>query len=140
MVAIARDKNGVEHGSRTVRVTGTPNGSRSLLGYDAGVARRTLDIDVVATYKFLIGLALFAGWLVFLVVAAGYAFGGLRVAAVLLAAAAAFVALPLAERTAEDVQAIRGFMRRHDTSLAGVIEERERLLEAFPDLIADGGG
>jgi hypothetical protein len=46
----------------------------------------------------------------------------------------AFVALPLAERVREDVQAIRGFLRRGDHSLAPLLDERAQLLAAFPEL------
>jgi hypothetical protein len=49
----------------------------------------------------------------------------------------AFVAMPLAERVAEDVQAIRGFLRRDDAGLQALVKEREALLEAFPELRAE---
>jgi glycerol-3-phosphate O-acyltransferase/dihydroxyacetone phosphate acyltransferase len=100
----------------------------------AVIRRFTLDIDVVATYKFLLGLVLYPAWLLLLAVLAAWQWGGWGVLATLLAAIAAFLAMPLSERVLEDIQAIRGFLRRDDVSLAPLAEERRRLLEAFPDL------
>jgi glycerol-3-phosphate O-acyltransferase/dihydroxyacetone phosphate acyltransferase len=98
------------------------------------VDRLALERDVQATYKFLLGLVAFPLWFAVLASIAGWRFGGLGVIAVALAAAAAFVALPLAERVREDAQAIRGFLRRADPRTVELRAERERLLAAFPDL------
>jgi glycerol-3-phosphate O-acyltransferase / dihydroxyacetone phosphate acyltransferase len=100
----------------------------------AVIRRFTLDIDVVATYKFLLGIVLYPAWFVLLAVLSAWQWGGWGVLATLLAAIAAFLAMPLSERVLEDVQAIRGFLRRDDPSLAPLAEERKRLLEAFPNL------
>ncbi len=42
--------------------------------------------------------------------------------------------LPTLERAAEDLQAIRGFLRRKDPAVPELLEARRQLLEAFPDL------
>jgi hypothetical protein len=98
------------------------------------VDKLALERDVQATYKFLLGLVVFPVWLALLAGVAGWRFGVVGVIAVALAAAAAFVALPLAERVREDVQAIRGFLRRADPRTAELRAERERLLAAFGEL------
>ncbi len=98
------------------------------------ISRLTLELDVIATYKFLLGLVVFPAWLVLLTTLAGWRFGIGGALAMLAAALLAFVALPLGERVREDVQAIRGFFRGRDASLAPLVEERARLLEAFPEL------
>ena len=101
------------------------------------IGRLSLDIDVVATYKFLFGLVLMPAWLGLLAFVAGWLWGIAAVLAMFVAAAAAFVALPLAERTREDLQAIRGFFRGRDEALSELVEERTRLLEAFPELASE---
>ena len=53
-----------------------------------------------------------------------------------VAAALAFVGLPMAERVREDLQAIRGFLRRRDPRAQTIASEREALLTAFPELRA----
>ncbi len=100
----------------------------------AVIGRFSLDIDVVATYKFLLGLVLWPTWLLLLAAVAGWMWGPSGVAAMLLAGMAAFIALPLAERVREDMQAIRGFLRRHDPHLAVGDRERAERLAAFPEL------
>lgn len=100
------------------------------------IGRLTLDLDVQATYKFLLGLVLFPVWMIASVVLAGALAGALGVLAAIVGAIVAFAAMPLAERVAEDVQAIRGFLRRDDAGLRVLVEEREALLEAFPELRA----
>lgn len=105
-----------------------------LLGWAA--ARATDEGDVTATIKLLGGLALMPLWALALALATGRAFGGLGVAAVVLAAGLAFLSLPLGERLAEDLQAVRGFLRRRDAAVPHLLEARRRLLEAFPDLEA----
>jgi hypothetical protein len=42
--------------------------------------------------------------------------------------------LPILERAAEDLQAIRGFLRRRDPAVPELLEARKQLLEAFPEL------
>ncbi len=98
------------------------------------VDRLALERDVQATYKLLLGLVLLPAWLVLLASLAGWRFGMLGVLAVLVAAAVAFLALPLAERVSEDVQAIRAFLRRNDPRTKELLAERLRLLDAFPEL------
>jgi 1-acyl-sn-glycerol-3-phosphate acyltransferase len=100
------------------------------------VDRLALERDVQATYKFLLGLVLMPAWLVVLAVLAGWRLGVFGVLSVLFSAAIAFAALPLAERVREDVQAIRGFLRRKHPGRQELLAERERLLAAFPELRA----
>lgn len=101
------------------------------------IGRLTLDLDVQATYKFLLGLVLFPVWMIATIVAAGVIAGGWGVLAAIVGAVVAFAAMPLAERVGEDVQAIRGFLRRDDAGLQALVKEREALLEAFPELRAE---
>ncbi|HWB77125.1 MAG TPA: 1-acyl-sn-glycerol-3-phosphate acyltransferase [Nannocystaceae bacterium] len=98
------------------------------------IGKLSLELDVIATYKFLLGLVVFPAWLALLTTLAGLRFGIGGVLTTLFAAALAFIALPLLERLREDAQAIRGFLHRKDTSLAPLLEERARLLDAFPEL------
>lgn len=100
------------------------------------IDRLALDRDVQATYKLLLGLVLMPAWALALVVLAGWRFGVAAAVAVVVAAVLAFFALPLAERVREDVQAIRGFLRRGDPRTQALRVERERLLAAFPELAA----
>ena len=101
------------------------------------VSRLSLDIDVVATYKFLAGLVLMPVWLTIVSIVAGRIWGLVGVLTALGAALAAFVALPLAERIREDLQAIRGYLRRKDAGLAELAHERAKLLELFENLARD---
>ncbi len=41
---------------------------------------------------------------------------------------------PILERGAEDLPAVRGFLRRHDPAVPERLEARRQLLEAFPEL------
>ena len=99
------------------------------------IGRLTLDLDVVATYKFLLGLVLWPTWLLLLAAVAGWQWGLPGVVTALSAGVAAFVALPLAERVTEDAQAIRGFLQRRHTELEPLVRERAELLAAFPELV-----
>ena len=45
--------------------------------------------------------------------------------------------LPVLERAAEDLQAIRGFLRRRDPAVPELLDARRRLLEVFPELGRD---
>jgi hypothetical protein len=51
-----------------------------------------------------------------------------------LALLAALLGHPLLERAAEDLQAVRGFLRRRDPDVPALLEARKELLEAFPML------
>ena len=100
------------------------------------IARLTLDLDVRGTYKFLLGLVLLPLWLLLSMVLAGWYAGAWGVLGSVVAAALAFVGLPMAERVREDLQAIRGFLRRRDPRAQTIASEREALLTAFPELRA----
>ena len=41
---------------------------------------------------------------------------------------------PILERATEDLQAVRGFLRRHNPAAPERLEARRQLLEAFPEL------
>jgi hypothetical protein len=51
-----------------------------------------------------------------------------------LALLAAGLGLPTLERVGEDLQAIRGFLRRRDPPVPEWVEARRALLSAFPEL------
>jgi 1-acyl-sn-glycerol-3-phosphate acyltransferase len=103
-----------------------------LVGWVA--ARATDEQDVTATIKLLSGAAALPLWALLLAVGAGWRLGWAGVGLVLLVAILAFLSLPLGERLAEDMQAVRGFLRRRDAAVPQLLEARRRLLEAFPDL------
>lgn len=100
------------------------------------IGRLTLDVDVVGTYKFLLGFVLLPLWLVATMALAGVWWGIGGVIAALVAAALAFVVMPLLERVLEDLQAIRGFMHKDDPHVQALATERTALLDAFPELRA----
>lgn len=100
------------------------------------IDRLTLDLDVRSTYKFLLGLVLLPLWFVATLVLAGWFGGVLAVLAALVAAALAFVVMPLGERVLEDLQAIRGFLQSRHPDAKALTAEREALLAAFPELRA----
>ncbi|MFZ1377660.1 MAG: 1-acyl-sn-glycerol-3-phosphate acyltransferase [Geothrix sp.] len=103
-----------------------------LTGWLAG--RFTDEGDQTATLKLLGGAVLFPAWAFLLAGGAGVVWGwrmGLLPLALLLAVG---LGLPILERAAEDLQAIRGFLRRRDPAVPELIEARRQLLEAFPDL------
>ena len=103
-----------------------------LVGWVA--ARATDEQDVTATLKLLAGALAFPLWTLLLALGAGRYLGWGGVGGVLLAALLAFLALPLGERLAEDVQAVRGYLRRRDAAVPHLLEARRRLLAAFPEL------
>jgi 1-acyl-sn-glycerol-3-phosphate acyltransferase len=106
-----------------------------LVGWVA--ARGTEELDVTATLKLLGGVLLFPLWTVLLALGAGGWLGWPGGGLALLAALLAFLSLPLGERLAEDLQAVRGFLRRRDAAIPHLLEARRRLLAAFPDLAGE---
>ncbi len=106
--------------------------SYRLVGWAAG--HFTDEGDQTATLKLLGGLLLHPLWAGVLSLAAGFAWGPkaalLPVAALLLAG----LGLPVLERAGEDLQAIRGFLRRRDPAVPELLEARKQLLAAFPEL------
>ena len=103
-----------------------------LAGWLAG--RFTDEGDQVATLKLLGGALLFPLWSVLLTVAAGFAWGWRLALLPLVALLALGLGLPILERASEDLQAIRGFLRRRDPAVPDLLEARRQLLEAFPEL------
>jgi 1-acyl-sn-glycerol-3-phosphate acyltransferase len=97
-------------------------------------ARATDELDVTATLKLLAGVVLFPLWTLLLALGMGHFLGWAGVGLAALAALLAFLSLPLGERLAEDLQAVRGFLRRRDGAVPHLLEARRRLLEAFPEL------
>lgn len=105
-----------------------------VIGWLAG--RFTDEGDQVATLKLLGGILLHPLWAALFATLAGLRWGGM--AACLPPAALALVGLglPTLERAAEDLQAIRGFLRRRDPAVPELLEARRQLLASFPDLQA----
>lgn len=97
-------------------------------------ARFTEEGDQVATLKLLGGLLLHPLWAAVLAGLAGWCWGGWAALAAPGALLALLLALPLLERSAEDLQAIRGFLRRRDLAVPELLAARKQLLEAFPEL------
>ncbi len=103
-----------------------------LIGWAAG--HFTEEGDQVATLKLLGGLLLFPVWAVILAILGGLRWGWGAALLPPLALLIAGVGLPTLERSAEDIQAMRGFLRRRDPAAPALLEARRQLLEAFPEL------
>jgi hypothetical protein len=107
-------------------------------GLVAWIARHfTEEGDQRATLKLLGGLLLHPLWAFGLAGLMGWRWGRGRGAAMipLVALGVAAWGLPLLDRCAEDLQAIRGFLRRRDPAVPGLLAARRELLEAFPELV-----
>ena len=99
------------------------------------MARRfALEGDLTATLKLVGGLLLHLLWAVFLAGWAGGRWGWLGALAACATLLLLFLALPVLERAMEDLQAIRGFLRRRDPAVPELLEARQTLLRAFPEL------
>lgn len=96
--------------------------------------RFTDELDQVATLKMLGGFLLHPLWWTLLLGVAGWQWGRPGVAAGILAGLATLTFLPLVERLREDWQAIRGFWHRGHEAAPALLEAKQRLLKAFPDL------
>ena len=103
-----------------------------LVGWLAG--RFTDEGDQVATLKLLGGLLVHPLWAAVLALGAGLRWGWIASALPVLTLVVAGLGLPVLERTAEDLQAVRGFLRRRDPAVPDLLEARRQLLGAFPDL------
>ncbi len=103
-----------------------------LVGWLAG--RFTEEGDQTATLKLLGGVLLHPLWAALLAVAAGLQWGWSAALMPPLSLLVAALGLPILERAAEDLQAIRGFLRRRDPAVPELLEARRQLLEAFPEL------
>ncbi|HJV90029.1 MAG TPA: 1-acyl-sn-glycerol-3-phosphate acyltransferase [Holophagaceae bacterium] len=103
-----------------------------LVGWLAG--RFAEEVDVTATVKLLAGLLLLPLW------AAGLAWLGYRTlhlgswAWLPLGCVAAWLSLPLTERVAEDLQAVRGFRARRHPKVPALLEAKAQLMGACPSL------
>lgn len=102
-----------------------------LVGWMAG--RFTEEGDQTATLKLLGGALVHPLWAL-LLAAAGLRWGWAAALLPPLALLALGVGLPHLERAAEDLQAIRGFLRRRDPAVPALLEARRQLLETFPEL------
>ena len=103
-----------------------------LVGWLTG--RFSDEVDVTATVKLLAGLLLLPLWAGLL---AWLTFRTLHLASPLwmgLGLLAAWATLPLTERVAEDLQAVRGFLARRHPKVPLLLEARDRLLAACPEL------
>lgn len=95
----------------------------------------TEEGDQRATLKLLAGLLFHPLWALAMAGLAGWRWGTGAALVPILALGIAAVGLPLLDRCAEDLQAIRGFLRRRDPDAPGMLEARRELLEAFPELM-----
>ena len=100
---------------------------------DWAAGRFTDEGDQAATLKLLGGLLLHPLWAVLLAVLSGLCWGWPALVppvALLLT----LLGLPVLERAREDLQAIRGFLRRRDPAVPHLLEARKQLMAAFPEL------
>lgn len=97
-------------------------------------ARFSDEGDLTATLKLLGGLLLMPLWALLLAGAAAWRWGAWFGFLPILALGAVILGQPLLERAGEDLQAIRGFLRRRDPAVPALLEAREQLLKAFPVL------
>jgi glycerol-3-phosphate O-acyltransferase/dihydroxyacetone phosphate acyltransferase len=96
--------------------------------------RLTNEVDVTATYKLLGGMLFLPLWALGL---AWLLLGTLHLGSWLwlpLGAVLGWLSLPLTERLAEDLQAIRGWLARKDPAVPALLEARDRLLKSVPGL------
>ncbi len=103
-----------------------------VVGWLAG--RLTDEVDVTATVKLLGGLLLLPLWAALLL---GLTAPTLHLASPLwmfLGLLAAWFTLPLTERVAEDLQAVKGFLARRHPRVPLLLEARDRLRAACPEL------
>jgi hypothetical protein len=103
-----------------------------LTGWIAG--RFTDEGDQTATLKLLSGVFLYPLWTALLAVAAGRQWGWGTALALPLALLIVGMGWPVLERAKEDLQSIRGFLRRRDPVVPELLEARKQLLAAFPEL------
>ena len=101
---------------------------------DWAAGRLTDEGDQVATLKLLAGLLAHPLWAGFLSALAGWRWGWTTAAIPPAALLAVLLGLPALERAGEDLQAIRGFLRRRDPAVPDLLEARRQLLAAFPEL------
>lgn len=97
-------------------------------------ARFTDEGDQEATLKLMGGLLVHPLWALVLAAGAGLRWGWAVGLLPILALGALTAGRPVLERAAEDLQAIRGFLRRRDPETPHLLEARRELLEAFPEL------
>ncbi|MCE1204610.1 MAG: 1-acyl-sn-glycerol-3-phosphate acyltransferase [Holophagaceae bacterium] len=103
-----------------------------LAGWLAG--RFTDEGDQVATLKLLGGALLFPVWTTLLTTLAGCVWGWRVALLPPMALLLLGLGLPILERAAEDLQAIRGFLRRRDPAVPELLEARQQLRSVFPEL------
>ncbi|GLH65889.1 1-acyl-sn-glycerol-3-phosphate acyltransferase [Geothrix edaphica] len=101
---------------------------------DWAAGRFTDEGDQAATLKLLGGLLLHPLWAVLLAVLSGLCWGWPAALVPPVALLLALLGLPVLERAREDLQAIRGFLRRRDPAVPDLLEARKQLLAAFPEL------
>ena len=101
---------------------------------DWAAGRFTDEGDQVATLKLLGGLLAHPLWAGFLAALAGWRWGWPAALVPPTALLGGLLSLPALERAGEDLQAIRGFLRRRDPAVPELLDARRQLLEAFPEL------
>jgi 1-acyl-sn-glycerol-3-phosphate acyltransferase len=101
---------------------------------DWAARRFALEGDLTATFKLLGGVLLHPLWGALLAGLAGWRWGWPWALVPPVALLLLVLALPMLERVGEDLQAIRGFLRRRDPAVPDLLEARRQLLAAFPEL------
>jgi 1-acyl-sn-glycerol-3-phosphate acyltransferase len=101
---------------------------------DWAARRFAMEGDLTATLKLLGGVLLHPLWGALLAGLAAWRWGWPWALVPPVALLLLVLALPLLERVGEDLQAIRGFLRRRDPAVADLLEARRQLLAAFPEL------
>ena len=106
--------------------------SYRVVGWLAG--HFTDEGDQIATLKLLGGILIHPLWGFVLASLAGWRWGWAAALAVPVAFLLLLLGLPALERAGDDLQAVRGFLRRRDSAVPDLLEARRQLLEAFPEL------
>jgi 1-acyl-sn-glycerol-3-phosphate acyltransferase len=104
------------------------------LAVDWAARHFAMEGDLTATFKLLGGVLLHPLWGALLAGLAGGCWGWPWALVPPVALLLLVLALPMLERVGEDLQAIRGFLRRRDPAVPDLLEARRQLLVAFPEL------
>jgi hypothetical protein len=101
---------------------------------DWAARRFSMEGDLTATLKLLGGVLLHPLWAALIAGLAAWRWGWPWALVPPVALLLLLLALPTLERVAEDLQGIRGFLRRRDPAMPELLEARRQLLAAFPAL------
>lgn len=98
------------------------------------VNRLNDETDQTATYKVLGAALFYPAWILVLALLSWKSLGWSGLALAAAAALVALAGLPMRERVAEDLQALRGWLHRKDPEAPARLEAKARLLQRFPGL------